>query len=363
MRGWLGRLRVDTLGALLDLADEVPAGQAICYFVRRDLLAEQVGPVQVLWDLPGAKKLVTKQQADGSWRYPGRNRELYPEINYDLLETFRSLGQLVQKYGFDRQHPAIARAADYVFSCQTEEGDIRGVLGTQYMPYYHAVISELLIAAGYADDRRVVRGLDWLLAMRQDDGGWIVPMQAVPAKEKTREVWSAPPIPPDRSKPHAHLATGMVLRAFAVHPEYRHRQEVQVAAECLKSRFFKADKYNDRKAPRYWTKFQFPFWWTNILTALDSLTLLGFSVDDPDVQKGLDWFVANQEDNGLWKTGYEQAKHREMTDREKEAMLWVGLAICRVLGRIARRQDVESTALVDNGADLMVKSTDDENLF
>ena len=60
---------------------------------------------------------------------------------------------------------------------------------------------------------------------------------------------------------------------------------------------------------------------------------MGFSADDDDVQKGLGWFVANQDENGLWKTSYEQAKRKEMTVKEKEAMLWVGLAVCRVFKR------------------------------
>ena len=76
MSAWLRQLRVDPLSALLALADEMSAGEAICYFVRRDLLAEPVGPVQVLWEIPEAQNLVSKQQMDGSWRYPGRNRLL-----------------------------------------------------------------------------------------------------------------------------------------------------------------------------------------------------------------------------------------------------------------------------------------------
>jgi hypothetical protein len=294
---------------------------------------EEVGPVELLGELPQVQMLLKKQQADGSWRYPGQNRQLRPETNYDLLETFRSLGQLVQKQGFDRRHPAIERAASYLFSCQTEEGDIRGILGTQYMPYYHSMITGLLIEAGYGDDPRVIQGLEWLLSMRQDDGGWIVPLQAVSARWRTREMWSARPVPPDRSRPHAHMATGMVLRAFAVHPRYRHRPEVQGAAECLKSRFFQADRYGDRKAPLYWTKFQYPFWWNNILTALDALSLLGFPPEDQDIQSGLKWFIQHQQESGLWRTGYEQAKRKEMSTKEMEAMLWVGLAVCRVFKR------------------------------
>jgi hypothetical protein len=325
---WLDRLRVDPLPALLESDDA-----ALQYFARRDLLEEETEPIEALWELPATQRLLKKQQDDGSWRYRGKNRTAYPEINYDLLETFRSLGQLVQKHGFSQGHPAISRAAEYVFSCQTGEGDIRGILGTQYMPYYHAVLVELLVEAGYGDDPRIERAIEWLLSVRQDDGGWLIPLQAVAAKEKTRDLWSAPPVPPDRARPFSHLATGMVLRAFAVHPRYRLSREARAAAELLKSRFFRADKYNDRKAPAYWTKFQYPFWWSNILTALDSLSRLGFSAGDPDVQQALDWFVSHQDDSGLWQTSYEQRKRRELTEKERDAMQWVGLAVCRVFKR------------------------------
>ena len=39
-----------------------------------------------------------------------------------------------------------------------------------------------------------------------------------------------------------------------------------------------------------WLKFQFPFWWTNLLTALDTLFWLGFSRDDDDIARGLGWY-------------------------------------------------------------------------
>jgi hypothetical protein len=330
---WVASLGVDPLPTLLSGGD-----RALEFFVRRNLLGEEVGPVEMLWTLPAAQKLADKQQANGSWRYPGKNRDGYPETNYDLLETYRSLRVLVEQYGLHRGHPAIARAAEYVFSCQTDEGDIRGILGTQYMPYYHAVISELLIKAGYAEDPRIEKGMAWLLSMRQDDGGWIVPAQAVPAREKTRELWNAPPIPLDRSLPFSHVATGMVLRAFAVHPRFRNLAEAaagpRVAAEGLKARFFRADKYNDRKAPLYWCKFQFPFWWPNLLTALDTLSLMGFSASDSQIREGLDWFVTHQQEDGLWLTAYEQAKRPVLTPKERSAQLWVALGICRVFRRL-----------------------------
>ena len=322
MSRWVKSLRVNPIPCLLAANDE-----ALTYLVRRDLLDEAVGPIEELWALPGALKLVKKQGENGSWRYPGKNRDVFTYTNYDLLETFRNLRLLVETYGLDKSHPTINKAADYVFACQTREGDIRGIIGNQYMPYYHAAITELLIKAGYEDDARIEKGFEWLLSMRQDDDGWIVPMQAVPSKARTEEMWRAAPIPPDRSKPFSHLATGMVLRAFAAHPRYRQLEAARIAGERLKTRFFKPDKYNDRKTPQYWTKFQYPFWWSNVLTSLDSLSLIGFSLDDPGIQKGLAWFESHQEENGLWPTGYGKGKKAE------EERLWVGLAACRVLKR------------------------------
>jgi len=314
------------------LRDPVPAllaagDVALAYFVCRDLLGEPVGPASVLWELPEPQRLLRKQQVDGSWRYPGGNPASTPGSNYAVLETFRSLGILVEKFGFDHTHPAMQAAADYLFACQTAEGDIRGILGNQYMPYYHAAILELLIKAGYAEDARVIRGLEWLLVMRQADGGWIVPVQAVPAKERTRDLWPGQAIPPDRSRPFSHLATGMVLRAFAAHPAYRRHPEALAAAALLKGRFFLADKYHDRQAPAYWLKFQYPFWWANLLTGLDTLACMGFRAADEDVRRGLNWFAANQGPDGLWEHGYGAGKGAHAL------RLWVALAVSRVVRR------------------------------
>ena len=321
-KSWKSVLRTDPLPALRHWPDP-----ALAWFVQRDLLEEPVGPVESLWDLPQPLRLVSRQQSDGSWHYPGKSDHPAPNANYELLETYRSLRLLVEMYGFQRNHPVLARAAEYVFSNQKEEGDLRGILGNQYMPYYHAAILELLIKSGYTGDRRVEKGLQWLLSMRQADGGWIIPAQHMPAGLKTDLFWQGPPLPPERSLPHSHLATGMILRAFAVHPEYRQRPEILAAGQRLKERFFQPDKYTDRKAASYWLKFQFPFWWPNLVTALDALSWLHFTRQDDNIAHGLDWFLANQSADGLWEIGYGSGSNIQAIRR------WVGLVICRVLKR------------------------------
>lgn len=323
MDNWLASLAVNPLPALLASAD-----RALTFFVRLNLLGEDTGPIETLWELPAATHILRKQEANGKWRYPGQGPVKFPYVAYDLLETFRNLGVLVQMAGLNRDHTAIARAAGYLFSYQTEEGDIRGILGNQTMPYYHGAILALLVEAGYGDDPRLIRGLDWLLSVRQDDGGWIVPAQTVPPKEKTDALWTGVPIALDRSRPSSHLATGMALRALASHPQYRASEEARAAGDLLKSRFFQPDKYNDRRGPEYWLKFQYPFWWPNLLTALDSLSAMGYSPDDAEIAEGVEWFRHNQDADGLWPSGYGKGA------KAGRVRMWVGLAVCRVLSRL-----------------------------
>jgi hypothetical protein len=103
---------------------------------------------------------------------------------------------------------------------------------------------------------------------------------------------------PDRSRPSSHLVTGIVLRALAAHPGYRHSADTRRAADLLKSRFFRRDVYPDRAAPSNWLIFSYPFWWTDLLSALDSLAQLGFRAGDPDIARGVAWFTGNQEPGG-----------------------------------------------------------------
>ncbi len=330
---FLMNLNHDPIPPLLASGDE-----ALIYFTRRDLLGEDPGQLERLWQLPGVVKILKKQQPDGSWLRPGENK--HPAINQALIETWRQYRFLIERYGMTRDHPQVERAAEYIFSCQTEEGDIRGFLANQYATYYTGAIIALLIQAGYADDPRIEKGFQWLLGMRQDDGGWSIPMITHKLDRATQyrlasEV--AKPLQPDRTKPFSHNWTGMVLRAFAVHPSYCHSPEARAAGELLKSRFFQPDPYTSYQSANYWLRFEHPFWWTNLLTALDSLRRMGFSAQDGQIRKGLDWLSEHQEPGGLWRVSYMKPGEKEKeTTESRERKLWVSYAICRLFLRFDR---------------------------
>ncbi len=327
MDNWRNLLTFDPLPALLSKGDS-----AIKYFVERDLLDLEVDSIQKLWNLPEPKKILNKQLPDGSW--PRTDKKQYPAVKHQLFDTWRVVNQLVGKYGFTREHPQLEKAVEFLFSCQTEVGDFRGILANQYATYYTGAILATIIQAGYEQDPRVEKCFQWLLSMRQDDGGWSIPMITHTFDRRTQyklQTENHPPVEPDRSKPFSHNWTGMVLRAFAAHPVYRHLEEAKHACELLKSRFFQADVYSSLQAAHYWIRFEYPFWWNNLVSALDIMVKMGLSVKDPQIEKGINWLIEHQQSEGFWKVNYYSDTPEKSTPQTMERKLWVSLAICRIL--------------------------------
>jgi hypothetical protein len=329
MESWRRQLRFDPIPALIASEDE-----ALKYFVRWDLLGEEAGPIRRLWQLPEAQKILRKQLPDGSWDRP-IGKKKHNAINYNLIETWKQFRFLVEKFGFNRKDSSTESAAEYLFSCQTGEGDFRGFLANQYANYYTGALMSLLIKAGYEDDLRIEKGFQWLLSMRQDDLGW---SEALITHDFDRSTLYrltsqyAEPVQPDRSKPFSHNWTGMVLRAFAAHSKHRKSEAARTAARLLRSRFFQPDCYTSYQAASYWVRFQYPFWWNNLVVALDSISLIDPSRDE-QMEKALDWLIDHQQEDGLWKVSYIGGKDIN-NSKTREARLWVSLAICRVLRRV-----------------------------
>jgi hypothetical protein len=324
---WRIQLHIDPVPVLL-----VSQNKAIVYFTKRDLLNGRVEPIDYVWGLPEPQKLLRQQWPDGSWEKSGQKTAVYPHNHHSLVETFKHFRILVEKFQFTRDHPSIQKAAEFLFSFQTQDGDIRGFIGNQNATYYTGYVLSLLIKAGYEDDARMEKGMQWLLSMRQNDGGWTIPILTHKFDKDTGYKLTSQymePIEPDRAKPFSHNWTDMVLRAFAAYSAYRKSAEAIAAGALLKSSFFKPDSYTSYQAVSYWTRFT--FWWPNLLTALDSLSLLGFTRDDPDIKVGLDWFIEHQQTNGLWNL--ENNKKSTTNKKRVEERLWLGLAICRVLKR------------------------------
>ena len=280
-------------------------------------------PAEALWELPVPRRIVQRQGADGSWVYPGRRARA--RTDYDLLETYRQLGFLVEMFGLTREHPALAAAAEYVLSHQSPQGDLRGIYGNQYSPNYTAGFLELLVKAGYLDDPRVELAFSWLEDSRQDDGGWALPLRTrgrnLDAVEEPHIILADP------TRPFSHLITGVVLRAYASHPRHCASPSAKMAAELLAGRFFEPDTYPDKGRVADWTEFSFPFWMTDLVSALDTISFILPGFKSEKVDRAQDWLSGHQEPTGLFRGHL-------LRDRFHALQLWFSLSVCRVFSRM-----------------------------
>ena len=215
---WKTQLKYDPITPLLSVEHEI-----LTYFVERDLLGMKVGPIETVWMHPDVQNILKKQQPDGSWKSSNMSQYKYPVVNYALIETWKQLRYLVQMYQMTNENSSIQKAAEYIFSCQTEDGDIRGFLGNQYAAYYTGAILFLLISAGYTNDSRVLRGLEWLLSIRQDDGGWLasfIMSLELTYKRVSQLTYEYTETIKERNstKPSSHNWTGMIIRPFSIFP-------------------------------------------------------------------------------------------------------------------------------------------------
>ena len=294
--------------------------KAIIALTKKNLLEEPIN-IKKLWTLPHVIKLLNKQESNGSWLYPNKKAILRSTTNYNQYQTYKTMAELVEFYGFNKKHEAIKKAANYLFSFQTKNGEFRGMYGNQYSPNYNASITEFLIKAGY-NDSRIKNSLDWLLKMRQDDGGWAIPLRT--KNEKLDALLLKKTIEPNKTKPFSHLVTGIVLRPFSLISDYK--KKVNDAAILLAERVFTKDKYSDRRGKEYWTKFTYPYHWTDILSTIDTLTLLGIK-DHPKILEIKKWFEDHRQENGIYKVRVMAgAKYRDI-------IYWITLLYLKVLKR------------------------------
>jgi len=329
---WLSKLEYDAVAPLLSAGD-----QALVFQVKQDILLQEAGAVELLWQMPEPKKILRRQQSGGYWEFPGKNPD------HRAVETFKQIRYLIEMYLMDRSIPALEAACEFLFSRQSEEGDIRGITANQMAAYYTGAILALLIKAGYAGDPRVDKGMHWLLEVRQSDGGWVefpgmAGLKNLSVTERNllvTDVSLETARLPAPEEPFSILATGMAIRPFCLLPGYRQRLETRRAAALLKGSFFKKNNYSTYQHPDNWVSFQFPFWWNNLAAALDSLSLCGLTDSDPDIRGALEWLVGRQRPDGLWDISYSGIHKSSANSKTAVTRNWVSLAIARILKRFS----------------------------
>ncbi len=284
MRDWKHRLKADPTGWLLE-----PENPPVRYWTLVDLLnrppddREMRAAQAAIPTYPPLAELLAAQQPDGYWV----RRDYYlPRTGRGTFWVLSVLGDL----GLTAEDVHVRRACDFMFAQQRENGAFcrrRRIPGQGTVwqentePCTQARIVRFLIQFGYAKDPRVRKAIDWLLPIQREDGMWFC--RGAEGRGCLR-------------------ATLDVLRLAALDPQTAAQPGITQAAAAVcdllmeprMSRFHVGDAWGT------WEGLKYPYFGFGLISALDALARLGYTLAEPKIATGADYLLSRQLPDGTW---------------------------------------------------------------
>ena len=131
----------------------------------------------------GVDWLIAMQSAGGGWGAFDKDNtnQLLTKIPFcdfgealdpPSVDVTAHVVEAFAKLGIARQHPAMARALDYIMAQQEPDGSWFGRWGVNYIYGIGAVLPALAAAGEDMGRPAIGRACDWLVARQQENGGW-----------------------------------------------------------------------------------------------------------------------------------------------------------------------------------------------
>jgi hypothetical protein len=324
------------------LADPSPC---LRWLALRDLLhlpadhpeVQELAPLRLADPL--VADLLALQEKDGSW---AGGPFAYGRTGASpILSTALALARLGY-LGFDRDLPAVRRAADYLFARQLPDGSwpLAGEAvqvdsepgaaqeGYTMVPLQTAFPLRGLAACGYAAEAGAERAYDWLLAQRLEDGAWPTGVAGVGENGEGVLGYVAGYRRLAHSRWGCRSNTTGVLLCLSLHPERRRSAAARRALDLLLGRetrerravgFEVARLLGAQPAHGFFTFFaRF-----DLALVLDLCARLEVSPEDPRLASLLAFIAQAQGPYGLW----------EYAERPQVAR-WVTFDLLRSLSRL-----------------------------
>jgi hypothetical protein len=290
---------------------------SVRYLTLRDLLGKQDSSFDLIktksqiLNSPLITKIFSNQHSKGYWLDP--DRPYLPKYKSSYW-TIMLLGHL----GIDRIDKRVQKACEYIFRFQHAEGgfmsESQQTMQRQYewqlkrnkkLPEFDKWVVKMLhdsqsscltgnmcaalIRLGYQDDVRVKNALKWLVAVQNQDGGWLCPYWLAHIQDTHGCFYGA--ICP--------------LEAFSEIPEEYQSIEIKKAVVTgaeflLMHHLYQADHHNFKTINPSWLKLTFPwFYGYNILRGLDVLTKLGYT-KDKRLDSAIEIMLKKRQKDGKW---------------------------------------------------------------
>ncbi len=284
MSDWKDRLTVDPTDWLLE-----PENSPVRYWTLIDILGRpyddpQVRAAQALIPAyPPVAELLAAQERDGYW---GKRDFYLPRASRGTFWVLSVLGDL----GLTAEEEHIRRACEFMFTHQRENGLFcrrRRVPGQGEVwqehgePCTHARIVRFMIQFGYGNHPRVRRAIDWLLPIQRDDGMWFCRASG------------------DRGCLRATLD---ILRIAALDPQTASQPGITQAADAIRYLLMKPrmSRYHVGDAWGTWECLKYPYFGFSVISALDALARLGYTLDEPGVAPAVEYLLSRQLPDGTW---------------------------------------------------------------
>jgi hypothetical protein len=277
---WLKGLNGDPLPWLLE-----PENPSVRYWTLLDILdrSDDDPEMRAAWaaipTFSPVANLLVAQKREGYWV----KRDYYLPKSYGTFGVLSVLADL----GLTGENEHVRRGCDFLFAHQREHGGfcrrrrVRGrgtVWEARPDPCTHARIVRFLIQFGYGDDPRTRAAVNWLLADQRDDAMWLC----------------------NRASRHGCLrATLDYLRAAVLDPETAAHPATARAAEVV------CDLLMEPRMGRYhvgdlWTILEYPSFGYGVISALDALARLGYTLEQPKIALAMEYLLSRQLPNGTW---------------------------------------------------------------
>jgi len=318
------------------LADRSPS---LRYLVLTELLGQNQDDKEVreLMALREEDPLITPllnlQKEKGNWKD-------LDQAGHTIGGSVRATAAALMRLGYlglNRDHPAVKRGAEYLFSKQRKDGswplpervsDFEYTRGPYTMTPVQTSIPLLgLVMCGFGEDPRSELAFDWLLERKLEDGTW-------PAG-KVEDVFVG--IAGYRRLSHSQWGcrtnTTQSLLCFAYHPKRRRDPEARRALDHLLGREtrernnlgFSVARFIGVEPHRGGLTYHAKF---DPAMILDICSKVGANRTDPRVGDLIEWIVKQQGQFGLWDYS-----------PQPEVSRWVSFDILRSLSRIDESTD------------------------
>jgi hypothetical protein len=312
---WKRQLNADPTEWLLD-SDDSP----IRYWTLIDILDLTPNDPQVraaraaIPAYPPLAELLATQERDGHW---GKRDYYLPRAGRGTFWVLSVLGDI--GLTFEEEH--VRRACEFMFTHQREDGAFcrrrrvpgQGEVWQEHTePCTQARIVRFLIQFGFAADPRLREAIGWLLPSQRDDGMWLCR---------------------DPGGRGCLRATLDVLRLASLDPLTAVRPEmIQAAAvvcdllmEPRMSRFHVGETWGT------WECLKYPYFGFSIISALDALARLGYTLEEPKIAAAVEYLLSRQLSDGTWPLDESWPRSPIDFGRPGEPNKWLTLDALRVV--------------------------------